>query len=145
MKELLGRIVTNLRFYGDPEDEPDMLRFTFDDGSELLYQVDGDCCSSSYFSDVIGLHWLKENGPIAAVDAIPGGSYDPNTYDSIQVYGWRLTTEHPYWGPVTSVISFRNRSNGYYGGSCSALNASSYSWMKPELWHEITADIIEGS
>lgn len=34
----------------------------------------------------------------------------------IQVYGYRLVTEHPLFGEQTSVFAFRNASNGYYGG-----------------------------
>lgn len=30
--------------------------------------------------------------------------------------GYRLTTVHPKFGEVSSVFSFRNVSNGYYGG-----------------------------
>ena len=32
------------------------------------------------------------------------------------VYGYKIVTAHPVFGEVTSVLSFRNSSNGYYGG-----------------------------
>lgn len=52
----------------------------------------------------------------------PGEDPDDNrwdwyTYDDcIQVYGYKLITEHAIFGYQTSVFSFRNSSNGYYGG-----------------------------
>ena len=37
-------------------------------------------------------------------------------WEEVQVYGYRITAEHPLFGPVSAVMSFRNTSNGYYGG-----------------------------
>lgn len=92
----------------------------------MTYTVEGDCCSSSYFFDMHGVEHLLNNGPVTAFEAVslsPGdvGYQDPDAtrreYDEeVKVYGYRLTTEHPKFGPVSSVFSFRNSSNGYYGG-----------------------------
>jgi hypothetical protein len=93
------------------------------------FTVEGDCCSNSYFFDFHGVEHLLSNGPVLAFEEVelsPGDpGYRPSTWqdgtgdvqgDYVRVYGYRLTTEHLAFGPVSSVFSFRNLSNGYYGG-----------------------------
>lgn len=104
----------------------EILQFDFEEGESVAFTVYGDCCSHSYFYDFHGVEKLLENGPVTEFSPIDLKeseyvySYDPDNvdheYDEIQVYGWRLVTEHPLWGEQTSVFSFRNSSNGYYGG-----------------------------
>ena len=127
---LIGATVTGICM---SEDE---LIFQTDRGL-IGYQVQGDCCSHSYFFDFYGVENLLKNGPVTAFEEVELGPGDPGFHDcdkhdrmewsedndwheSRQVYGYRITTEHPTFGPVTSVFSFRNDSNGYYGG-----------WMEP--------------
>jgi hypothetical protein len=138
---LIGATVTAI--YMSEED------ITFETDRGLVgYRVEGDCCSHSYFFDFRGVRNLLENGPVIAFEAValsPGDpGYHPSTYDigdtdpdELAVYGYRITTDHPKFGPVTSVFSFRNSSNGYYGG-----------WMErvthPAIGgHLITDDVID--
>lgn len=132
--ELIGRTITRIRM------NEDYLVFDTDAG-EIAYTVEGDCCSHSYFFDFYGVRNVLDNGPVSAFEEVelspgdPGyhpddclgyqwdseaGAYKPNAcgrdHDQIAVYGLRLTTKHPVFGPVSSVFSFRNDSNGYYGG-----------------------------
>lgn len=144
-KPLIGATVSAILM---SEDE---LIFQTDRGL-VGYRVEGACCSHSYFYDFHGVRNLLENGPVVAfesVDLAPGdpgyhgdsspgwdyGSKCPecgkSDHDSLAVYGYRITTEHPTWGPVTSVFSFRNDSNGYYGG-----------WMEPIFEPHITDDLV---
>jgi hypothetical protein len=137
---------------------------TFETDQGLVtFEVFGDCCSRSYFHDFIGVEKLLVNGPVVAAEQVrllPGdpGHPDPaplqdreaqavlealsppqDSYeDCVRVYGFRFTTEHPVWGEQSSVIAFRNSSNGYYGG-----------WMevaeKPDIlpfMTPITADVL---
>jgi hypothetical protein len=109
----------------------DLLTFETDQGL-VSYYVEGDCCSHSYFFDFYGVDRLIGSRVTAfeAVNLAPGDpGYLKTTWDvegpddyygDIKVYGYRFTTEHPTFGPVSSVLSFRNSSNGYYGG-----------WMDP--------------
>lgn len=53
----------------------------------------------------------------ALIDMGNKDTVDRYSSEYIQVYGYRLTTVSPKWGRVSSVFSFRNSSNGYYGGS----------------------------
>lgn len=100
------------------------LTFQTDKGS-ISCQALGDCCSESYFYDFYGVKNLLENGPVVSfeeIDLSPGDpGYLPRGHEDehfgyFQVYGYRLTTVHPKFGEVSSVFSFRNVSNGYYGG-----------------------------
>ncbi len=110
----------------------DRLIFQTDRGL-VGYRVEGDCCSTSYFYDFYGVRHLLSNGPVTRFERVDLGPGDPGWHDcathgdirwgegndwheSRQVYGYRITTEHPRFGPVTSAFSFRNDSNGYYGG-----------------------------
>lgn len=132
------------------------------DGGLITFQVEGDCCSDSYFHDLIGLQKLLSNGPVTAIESINLGPGDPghthpaphddpeaqaiidalsqpveDDYDVIQVYGYRITTEHPQWGPQSTVLAFRNASNGYYGGWMTAVKGEIRADMRP-----LTSDVI---
>jgi hypothetical protein len=114
LKPLIGKKIRGIFMSSE------FLVFITDDEQEpvIAYTVEGDCCSYSYFYDFYGVKNLLENGPI--IEAEPVSLDDPeNPNDHGEwtvVYGYRLTTEHPMWGLVSSVFSFRNDSNGNYGG-----------------------------
>ena len=92
----------------------DKLIFETDKGV-FDYEVYGDCCSWSYFYDFVGAEKLLTNGPITGIKEVELESFEQG-YDYVQCYGYQLFSEHPVWGEQTSVFSFRNDSNGYYGG-----------------------------
>lgn len=95
------------------------LEFFTDTGDVLTYTVEGDCCSRSYFYDMHGKEKLIENGPVVSISDIELEKPDDSEakYDEyVKVYGYEIVTEHPKWGEQTTVFSFRNDSNGYYGG-----------------------------
>lgn len=133
LKSLVGKKVLKI-FMNE-----DCLKFETDGGS-FTFTTEGDCCSQSVFYDFIGVKKLLENGPIISVKEIPlsvDDSADQKMYqDSVSGYGFEIVTEHPTFGEMTSVFSFRNYSNGYYGGSlCDALNV--------DVSPEITDDVLE--
>ncbi|ATE85016.1 hypothetical protein SEA_BRYANRECYCLES_63 [Streptomyces phage BryanRecycles] len=88
------------------------------DQGAFVYDVEGDCCSHSYFFDLIGVEKLLNNGPIVNLVShdLDDDDIKDDDYTYTQVYGYRFETEHPTWGLMSSVVSFRNESNGYYGG-----------------------------
>lgn len=117
-----------------------MLTFATDEGF-VSFKVAGECCSTSYFFDFYGVSNLVGSKVVnfEKVSLSPGDpGYNKRTYQTkpagnpkgkaakaakdakskvfTKVYGYRLTTEHPVFGDVSSVLSFRNDSNGYYGG-----------------------------
>lgn len=96
------------------------LAFKTDKGN-VVFSVEGDCCSSSYFHDFIGLDKVKKNGPVVSAKEIDLAEDDPRckyegNEDCLRCYGFEIVTEDPEFGEVTTVFSFRNDSNGYYGG-----------------------------
>lgn len=132
------RLLVGLQIAKIQMDEESLI-FTATDGTVCPYKVHGDCCSYSYFYDFLGVDRLigGECGPITEVaeidlelsrfDATSGEPLDPSVRldsDVVQVYGYRLTTVHPRFGEVSSVFSFRNDSNGYYGGEIAWIDAN---------------------
>lgn len=130
----------------------DYLKFVTDKGTHV-FCVDGDCCSRSMFYDFIGVKKLLMNGRVIETNCValePNDifpyEYELNEYElkdkkssdnAIQVYGYELVTEDPIFGPVTSVFSFGNYSNRYYGGSLENYSGD------PEVLPEIFDDVLE--
>jgi len=125
----------------------DCLKFETDSGN-VVFTVDGDCCSQSVFYDFYGVKNLLAGNPITSVKEVKlnptdisekdGEQKDKKSYqEAISVYGFQLFTQSKDFGEVTAVFSFRNYSNGYYGG-----------WMElsqgdMDVSPEITDDVIE--
>jgi hypothetical protein len=109
MEKLLGRTVLAVEV--DSEDQHYM-RFLTDAGP-IAFGVSGDCCSESWFADVIGRDALI-GGTVAKVETLelPEPPDQHRTRQDVDVaYGIRLTTERGH-----TTIAYRNSSNGYYGG-----------------------------
>jgi hypothetical protein len=111
LTKLVGRTITSIAM------NDEYLRFDTDQGT-LTFTVEGDCCSHSYFHDFMGVEKLLKNGPVISIAAV---SLDvevaeDRSDDYIAAYGFEVVIEDPVFGPVTAVFSFRNASNGYYGG-----------------------------
>ncbi len=120
----------------------DNLVFDTDKGF-IAYYVEGDCCSWSYFYDFHGVWKLTMNGPVTQVDTVeldPGDAVATHD-DCLQVYGYRLITESPKWGEQSSVFSFRNESNGYYGGWMNLIE-SDKDWSDFFNLHELHSDVV---
>lgn len=122
----------------------DYLKFETNYGN-LVLTVVGDCCSQSVFYDFVGVKKLLSGNKIVKVEVVTltdeerkiAVARDNKRYqEEISVYGYRIITQDPILGEVSSVFSFRNYSNGYYGG-----------WMDDcadrTVAPEITDDIIE--
>jgi len=136
LKKLVGREVEKIFF------NENNLKFETDDGS-FLFGVTGDCCSRSIFYDFYGVKKLLENGKVISVRELPieyGNVEDKNKAyedESVKAYGYELVTEDPKFGDVTSVFSFRNYSNGYYGGEMYGNDGLDF-----EVWPQIFDDVI---
>lgn len=119
LNELTGKTVREIWM------DRDYLKFVTDQG-DVTYVVEGDCCSDSFFFDFYGVANVLDREVVAfeEVSLAPGDpGYRPETFEvanedwsETQVYGYRITTEHSQFGHVSAVMSFRNESNGYYGG-----------------------------
>lgn len=112
MQELVGRTIDSLSI----SDDETVLVFDTDMGP-IVFGTDGDCCSRSWFNDVLGVNSLMgakvtevEEVPMAYLKGKELEKYD--RYEVIKVYGYKLKTTHGY-----ADLIFRNSSNGYYGGT----------------------------
>lgn len=109
------------------------------------FVVEGDCCSYSVFYDFIGVKDLLGK-PISSIEPVALGADDiiehADKYgyvtckdkkredEAIKVYGYQINYIDPVYGERTAVFSFRNYSNGYYGG-----------WMEGEIISDLPKQI----
>ena len=107
---------------------------------QVAYECEADCCSESVFYDFIGVKKLLKGNPIIATNEIPLQSFsfrnvkqwtkDRNKLQNcVEVYGYEIITEDEKFGDVTSVFSFRNYSNGAYGGNLSLVDTIHFMYM----------------
>lgn len=116
---LIGKSVTAV------EIDAEELRFTLGDGTLVHYTVYGDCCSQSYFYDIHGVEKLLNGGPVVEmnpIDLADPDDADAQRGDVVRAYGYEIVSDHPEFGEVTTALSFRNDSNGYYGGTMELFN-----------------------
>jgi hypothetical protein len=111
LENLIGKTVTGIfvspcRTY---------LFFDTSDGA-VGYEVDGDCCSKSWFADLLGVDALL-GGMVARFEpiALPQDGQERTRQEVDAVYGYTIVTDNGY-----ATLAFRCSSNGYYGG-----------WMHP--------------
>lgn len=126
----------------------DELTFVTDEGNVYL-NVDGDCCSHSYLFDFYGVKRLLGNKIVdfEQIDLSEGDvgyrketwEFETDEYNEILVYGYRITTIDTLFGEVSSVFSFRNSSNGYYGGSLEISDSDKRVLKETDL---LTDDLI---
>ncbi len=150
LKDLIGKSVEKI-FINNK-----YLKFVTD-GGEFIYKVSGDCCSSSFFYDFYGVKNIlgKRVKEVKEVKLMPGDVLVKNegNYELTQVYGYQIFNDRDEYGePTTSVFSFRNESNGYYGGSIQLVSPKEkdsyiYGDYKGDTGEmkEVTEDIIEVS
>lgn len=118
-------------------DEEEAIRFRFDEGEPVIWQVEGDCCSHSYWHEAFGLNQIRGATVVAArsieLPELPhaedGSDYSGG--ECIQAYGVCIVTDK---GAGTLV--FRNSSNGYYGGWCELATTNRWTNNK---WRTILA------
>ena len=129
MKELINKKINRI-FMNENN-----LKFETD-GGVLIYTVYGDCCSYSYFHDFIGVKNLLKGGKVKNVEEIEVGDDGKRKggEDQLSFYGYRITVDDPKLGELSSVVSFRNDSNGYYGGSLNDVS---------EIDNEVSPEIFD--
>lgn len=110
------------------DDEKEHVTFKFDGAPDVVFRVEGDCCSSSWIEhldvppDCIGEKLVSvEDGdgvPWDGHECVPkkadedGYAYGNECdHDHLKVYNTKFVT-----AKGTVVLEYRNDSNGYYGG-----------------------------
>lgn len=129
MKELIGKKVS-AAYVGNADE---VLLFLTDAGP-IAYKTYGDCCSETWFADIVGVSALIGGTVRTVEDSVPDDYNDEDgrcrqEYDS--VYGHKVVTDKGYVD-----IVYRNSSNGYYGGSCDLMSVAPL----PEGMVQITDD-----
>jgi hypothetical protein len=130
MQTLVGKTILKVEVDNDGEN---YLRLWTDTGI-VIVQADGDCCSESWFSDMIGTQFLI-GGTVSAVRELDLPSYNVDDgrgrQESDQVYGYQFDTNKG-----SCDLIFRNSSNGYYGGELHIVDEARYDIV----WKDITTD-----
>lgn len=113
MKELLETRIERV-YVSDSQEHIVFVHWAGPPPKVTAYQTEADCCSETWFADIIGLHNLlgfRVSGvQVLKVDLPENDGRSRQDYD--EAYGYRLTTEK---GDCDFI--FRNSSNGYYSGS----------------------------
>lgn len=105
---LVGRKV--LKLFVGPREES--LYFELDDGKVLYVDTEADCCSETWFADIVGVQALL-GWEIRSVEEmnVLGGDDTRTRQEYDRYYGFKITT---MYGQCDFI--YRNSSNGYYGG-----------------------------
>jgi len=115
----------------------DTLKFITDGGVVECF-VDGDCCSDSFFYDFYGVKSILGRKVKEVIEVENMGNAD-TTCEDTQCYGYKIVVEDPVWLELTGVFSFRNESNGYYGGNMHVSDGNEV----VEGFTHVTDDILE--
>lgn len=94
----------------------------------IYYAAQGECCSYSWFNDIIGVEALLD-ATVKSIErcSISSGRIEKeDDFILIQTYGYKIITNKGY-----ADIIFRNYSNGFYGGFIEKLE------ILPN-WHAMT-------
>lgn len=103
---LLHKIITKIEL----ADDRYSIRFTLDDGEEIIARCYAECCSDTWIESVIN-HDAAVGSPVLRVVALDLWERKISECNWVTFYGLAIETAN---GRCT--IDFRNSSNGYYGG-----------------------------
>ncbi len=109
LNRLVGRVVSAVMVDAETQH---YLGFETDKGA-VWFEAQGDCCSESWFADIINAKALIGNKvmSVRGLDSIRLGDAPRTRQESDWWYGFEVQAR---WG--SCIIAFRNSSNGYYGG-----------------------------
>lgn len=130
MKGLLNRTIMSVLVSNDQT----YIQFETDQGP-ISYSLDADCCSETWFSDILNVSNLINNRVVEVCNLeLPDYNLDDGRcrQEVDEVYGYSIKTEKG-----SCEVIFRNSSNGYYGGS---IYQSDTFLNKDELVEVITDD-----
>lgn len=98
------------------------LRFRFQDGDDVVFSTGADCCSETWFAEILAPYALIGEKILKAETLDIPHKDDNNSRQECDIfYGFAL---HSAKGICTVV--FRNSSNGYYGGDIAELDPNTY-------------------
>lgn len=109
MIELLDKIITQIKM----NDTSTVISFIGETGESFTYEADADCCSETWFSEIIGMQNLLGHKIEEVKEKDEQYNLEGTRQEVDTLYGFTLKTAQGLCD-----INFRNSSNGYYGGSC---------------------------
>jgi hypothetical protein len=95
---------------------------------DLTWGTDSDCCSETWFADVVGFDNLVGHPILTASESFENDPEDGRSrqdYDSVGIVS--LTTD-----AGEAEVRWRNSSNGYYGGSIFLVGSDNHGWYHTE-------------
>lgn len=107
LKEFIGKTIKKV----EKSPEGYWLRVTFADGSVVIGDCVGDCCSTTWIEGIDNPEALIDSEVIDAADVEMPDLGDMEGKDVVKYYGFKIST-----AKGTCVFDYRNESNGYYGG-----------------------------
>ncbi len=134
----IGKKISVIRFHTQA------LIFEFDNGTYLPLGVDADCCSYSYFYDFIGVKKIIGKKIIGFEEIeLSDSELDESQKEQcknreLDLYGYKIICEDnndKFMTSNTAVFSFRNESNGHYGGGLCKFNYLCACHDKSEIKH----------
>jgi hypothetical protein len=138
MKELIGREIQAI--YVERGEQ----RIVFETNiGPLAYETEGDCCSETWFADIMGVDALLDGSVYTVEDVdLPDPDDGRSRQEEDSAYGVRITTDRG-----VGDIVYRNSSNGYYGGSCSRGRDVSTDWLVRIVsdWQASADVVIDGA
>ena len=113
MKRLVGKTIEKILI--DKLNGENFIQFITNDGN-FLYEAQGDCCSESWFADIIGVRNAIGSRVTQVEDVKESCSTEEDSANrSRQEYDLIYSIKIHHTNGILDVI-FRNSSNGYYGG-----------------------------
>ena len=109
----MNSILAGLKIFSTSFDD-DEITFTKEDGTNIIFQAYGDCCSQSFIESIDDHHVLQDC-TILSVEEVEGESASNENDYTQECQKWtfyKFKTDKGY-----ATLSFRNDSNGYYDGS----------------------------
>ena len=114
------------------------LMLSLDNGEQVFLNTNSDCCSETWFADIVGLDDLRGES-VLGVERLPLPEWvnvedGRGRQDFDDAYAYRLTTAK---GDCDIIV--RNSSNGYYGGDV-YLHGKEEVWFETPTWRLVEGD-----
>src|SRR6266481_6259974 len=119
MKELIGKTIESYSLKDDGETF-ELYVTTKEDKKpkKMVYTTYGDCCSSTWFESIDGDLFAGEVLMVEEISMDDANLKPHPRSEEDKLYGYKLLLGTGYGDNHIVDITYRNSSNGYYGGSC---------------------------
>lgn len=106
----------------------------------IIYTVQGDCCSHSYWAEIMHPEAIL-NHRIVGIEELESLEGEATTQEVDTIYGYKLKSDKA-GGLNNCIITFRNSSNGYYGGCCDGGEIADIHDVPLENYKHVTSNYV---